>query len=153
MPGIIGTLQVTAFRVQRQGSAFIVPDGCQRSFSIALVLYQSVVRGVLTLLSTSQGGVQALEAVKLAAGVGKPLSRRLLLLDALDGRMHTVKLRARCHVLLPCCKLLPSMQTPCRHCGALLPLSSAAVPLVTVTDTQLSHHDVEVRFVTEQKTA
>ena len=39
--------------------------------------------------------LQALEAVKLAAGVGKTLSRRLLLLDALDGRMHTVKLRAR----------------------------------------------------------
>jgi len=38
---------------------------------------------------------QALEAVKLAAGIGKTLSRRLLLLDALDGRMHTVKLRAR----------------------------------------------------------
>ena len=40
--------------------------------------------------------LQALEAIKLAAGVGKTLSRRLLLLDALDGRMHTVKLRARC---------------------------------------------------------
>ena len=36
---------------------------------------------------------QALEAIKIASGVGKPLSRSLLLFDALAGRFTTVKLR------------------------------------------------------------
>ena len=38
---------------------------------------------------------QALEAIKLASGVGRPLSRTLLLLDALAGRFTSVKLRAK----------------------------------------------------------
>ena len=42
------------------------------------------------------GTLQALEAVKLLSGVGEPLSRRLLLVDALAARFHSVKLRARC---------------------------------------------------------
>ena len=41
------------------------------------------------------GTLQAMEAVKVVTGVGAPLSRRLLMLDALQGRMHTVKLRAK----------------------------------------------------------
>lgn len=41
------------------------------------------------------GFEQALEAIKLASGVGSPLSRSLLLFDALAGRFTTVKLRQR----------------------------------------------------------
>jgi len=41
------------------------------------------------------GVLQALEAVKILSGVGRPLSRQLLLFDALAGRFTTVKLRAR----------------------------------------------------------
>ena len=54
------------------------------------------------------GCLQALEAIKLAAGVGAPLSRKLLLLDALSGRVQTVKLRARCG----CCLLVASAAIP-----------------------------------------
>jgi molybdopterin/thiamine biosynthesis adenylyltransferase len=53
--------------------------------------------------------MQALEAVKLAAGVGEPLSRRLLLLDCLTGRFSAIKLRAKVGALA----LLPLL-----HAGA-----------------------------------
>lgn len=39
--------------------------------------------------------LQALEVIKLAAGIGKSLSRKLLIVDALAGRFTTVQLRAR----------------------------------------------------------
>ena len=39
--------------------------------------------------------VQAVEAIKILSGIGDPLSRRLLLVDTLSARFHTVKLRAR----------------------------------------------------------
>ena len=39
--------------------------------------------------------MQALEAIKIASAVGKPLSQSLLLFDALAGRFTTMKLRAK----------------------------------------------------------
>ncbi|KAK9826394.1 hypothetical protein WJX81_007186 [Elliptochloris bilobata] len=51
--------------------------------------------GVLGPVPGIIGTLQAMEAVKVVTGVGRPLSRRLLMLDALQGRMHTVKLRAK----------------------------------------------------------
>ncbi|GBF89175.1 adenylyltransferase and sulfurtransferase [Raphidocelis subcapitata] len=51
--------------------------------------------GVLGPVPGVMGVLQALEAVKILAGVGKPLSRQLLLFDALSGRFTTIKLRAR----------------------------------------------------------
>lgn len=51
--------------------------------------------GVLGVVPGIVGSLQALEAIKIAAGVGTPLTRHLLLIDALGGRFHTVKLRAR----------------------------------------------------------
>lgn len=48
------------------------------------------------------GTLQAMEAVKVVTGVGAPLSRRLLMLDALQGRMHTVKLRAKVRLQTLC---------------------------------------------------
>lgn len=56
--------------------------------------------GVLGVVPGIVGCLQAMEAIKIAAGVGAPLSRKLLLLDALSGRMHTVKLRTRCVITL-----------------------------------------------------
>lgn len=38
---------------------------------------------------------QALEAIKLAAGIGTPLARRLLIADALSACFSIVQLRAR----------------------------------------------------------
>ena len=49
--------------------------------------------GVLGMLPGMVGTIQATEAVKLIMGVGKSLSGRLLLIDALDMDFRTVKLR------------------------------------------------------------
>lgn len=51
--------------------------------------------GVLGVVPGIIGCLQALEAIKLASGVGQPLVRRMLLLDAFTSKMHTVKLRGR----------------------------------------------------------
>ncbi|KIY99793.1 adenylyltransferase andsulfurtransferase MOCS3/UBA4 [Monoraphidium neglectum] len=51
--------------------------------------------GVLGPVPGVMGVLQALEAIKLLTGIGKPLTRQLLLFDALSGRFTTVKLRAR----------------------------------------------------------
>ncbi|RDX80118.1 Adenylyltransferase and sulfurtransferase MOCS3 [Mucuna pruriens] len=51
--------------------------------------------GVLGVVPGIIGCLQALEAIKLAASVGEPLSGRMLLLDALSGRIRIVKIRGR----------------------------------------------------------
>jgi len=51
--------------------------------------------GVLGPVPGVVGVLQALEAVKVATGVGEPLSGRLLLLDGLAGTTRVVKLRGR----------------------------------------------------------
>jgi adenylyltransferase/sulfurtransferase len=49
--------------------------------------------GVLGVLPGLLGAIQATEAIKLAAGIGEPLSGRLLLVDALGMRFRTVRVR------------------------------------------------------------
>ncbi|KAK7385981.1 hypothetical protein VNO78_31995 [Psophocarpus tetragonolobus] len=51
--------------------------------------------GVLGVVPGIIGCLQALEAIKVAASVGEPLSGRMLLLDALSGRIRIVKIRGR----------------------------------------------------------
>lgn len=51
--------------------------------------------GVLGALCLQVGSVLAMEAVKLIAGIGEPLFGRVLLIDALRGRMSEVPLRGR----------------------------------------------------------
>jgi len=51
--------------------------------------------GVLGPVPGVIGTMQAVEAIKLLAGIGEPLVRRLLAWDALSGRFHVVKLRSR----------------------------------------------------------
>jgi len=50
------------------------------------------VMGVLAPLTGVVGAMQAIEAMKLIAGIGKPLSGRLLLLDALHGESRTLRI-------------------------------------------------------------
>ncbi|KAK7300027.1 hypothetical protein RJT34_10858 [Clitoria ternatea] len=59
--------------------------------------------GVLGVVPGIIGCLQALEAIKIAASVGEPLSGRMLLLDALSGRIRIVKIRGR--------------STQCEACG------------------------------------
>ncbi|EXB63276.1 Adenylyltransferase and sulfurtransferase MOCS3 [Morus notabilis] len=51
--------------------------------------------GVLGVVPGVIGCLQALEAIKIASAIGEPLSRRMLLFDALSGRMRIVKIRGR----------------------------------------------------------
>ncbi|KAL2630901.1 hypothetical protein R1flu_015587 [Riccia fluitans] len=51
--------------------------------------------GVLGVVPGIIGAFQALEAIKLASGVGETLNSRMLLLDALSTRIHMVRLRGR----------------------------------------------------------
>jgi molybdopterin/thiamine biosynthesis adenylyltransferase len=58
------------------------PENCQRC----------VDSGVLGPVPGVMGTMQALEAMKVLAGVGRPLTGKLLLYDALFGSFHTIKL-------------------------------------------------------------
>ncbi|CAH9075935.1 unnamed protein product [Cuscuta europaea] len=51
--------------------------------------------GVLGVVPGVIGCLQALEAIKVACEIGDPLSQRMLLFDALLGRIHMVKIRGR----------------------------------------------------------
>ncbi|CAA6661392.1 unnamed protein product [Spirodela intermedia] len=51
--------------------------------------------GVLGVVPGIIGCLQALEAIKVASSIGKPLSGRMLLFDALSGHIRIVKLRGR----------------------------------------------------------
>ncbi|KAL8516598.1 hypothetical protein ACS0TY_015022 [Phlomoides rotata] len=51
--------------------------------------------GVLGVVPGIIGCLQALEAIKVAAAVGEPLSGRMLLFDALSARLRLVKIRGR----------------------------------------------------------
>jgi len=50
------------------------------------------VMGVLAPLTGTIGAMQAIEAMKLIAGIGEPLTGRLMLLDALHGESRTVRI-------------------------------------------------------------
>lgn len=51
--------------------------------------------GVLGVVPGIIGCLQALEAIKIASAVGEPLVERMLLFDALSGRIRIVKIRGR----------------------------------------------------------
>lgn len=46
--------------------------------------------------------MQALEAIKIVSGVGKPMGRKMLVMDAAEGRMMMVGLRARSPSCVAC---------------------------------------------------
>lgn len=51
--------------------------------------------GVLGVVPGIIGCIQALEAIKLATGIGSPYSQKLLMFDGLDGSFRTIKLRPK----------------------------------------------------------
>ncbi|CAO2835890.1 unnamed protein product [Amaranthus hypochondriacus] len=51
--------------------------------------------GVLGVVPGVIGTLQALEAIKIASNVGEPLSGRMLIFDALSGRIRVVKIRGQ----------------------------------------------------------
>lgn len=67
-------------------------DACQRCSD----------NGVLGVVPGIIGCLQALEVIKIASGVGDPLSGRMLIFDALPTRIHVVKLRGRSLKCIAC---------------------------------------------------
>jgi molybdopterin/thiamine biosynthesis adenylyltransferase len=73
-----------------------LPDGCGvRRRRQAENCQRCADSGVLGPVPGVMGTMQALEAIKLLAGVGCPLTGKLLMYDALFASFHTIKLRAR----------------------------------------------------------
>jgi adenylyltransferase/sulfurtransferase len=70
--------------------------------------------GVLGPVPGVVGALQALEAIKILAGVGAPLARRLLALDFMAPRFHLVKLRPRA--------------AGCAACGDAPTITEASLP-------------------------
>ncbi len=99
--------------------------------------------GVLGALCGVIGSLQALEAIKLIAGVGEPLAGRLLTYDALAQRFHTLALpRARTCPLCGERRTITALQ-PATYAEAACttpetsPMNESDFPLeVSVTDTK-----------------
>ena len=93
-PNVYGSV----FRFDGQASVFAMPDGpCYRCLYPEPPPPGSVPScaegGVLGVLPGLVGTIQAIEALKLALGIGTTLAGRLLLVDALNLRMRTVNVR------------------------------------------------------------
>jgi sulfur-carrier protein adenylyltransferase/sulfurtransferase len=93
-PNVYGSV----FRFEGQASVFATPDGpCYRCLFPTPPPAGSVPScaegGVLGVLPGLVGTIQATEAVKLILGAGESLAGRLLLVDALGMRFHTVRVR------------------------------------------------------------
>ncbi|GFR88574.1 adenylyltransferase and sulfurtransferase MOCS3 [Elysia marginata] len=58
--------------------------------------------GVIGVVPGIIGSMQALEAIKIASGIGSSYTQRLLLFDALDGTFRSVKLRPRSPTCIVC---------------------------------------------------
>ncbi len=93
-PNVYGSI----FRFEGQASVFATPDGpCYRCLFPTPPPPGSVPScaegGVLGVLPGIVGTIQATEAIKLILGAGEPLIGRLLLIDALSMRFHTVRVQ------------------------------------------------------------
>lgn len=69
-----------------------LPQSCNRCVDAGVL---GVVPGII-------GTMQALEAIKILAGVGQPMSRKLLIMDTLSSRFHVVTLRAKSPACISC---------------------------------------------------
>lgn len=90
--------------------------------------------GVLGVLPGIVGTMQALEAIKILAGIGEPLTGRLLHVDTLAMRFRTVQLRRDPEC--PVCGTNPTITEPIDYqgfCGMNNP-STPDIPTVTVHD-------------------
>lgn len=93
-PNVYGSI----FRFEGQASVFATADGpCYRCLFPEPpppgLVPSCAEGGVLGVLPGLIGTIQATETLKLLLGIGEPLVGRLLLVDALATRFHTVKLR------------------------------------------------------------
>jgi Dinucleotide-utilizing enzymes involved in molybdopterin and thiamine biosynthesis family 2 len=91
--------------------------------------------GVIGALCGVIGSLQALEAIKLAAGIGEPLRGRLLTYDALAQRFQTFSLSR--NPVCPCCGDAPVSKSSTHPQSAATPASPPAMdypPEISVTE-------------------
>ncbi len=93
-PNVYGSI----FRFEGQASVFATPDGpCYRCLfpnpPPPGLVPSCAEGGVLGVLPGIVGTIQATETIKLILGVGETLAGRLLLIDALTMRFHTVRVQ------------------------------------------------------------
>ena len=69
-----------------------LPQNCSRCVDAGVL---GVVPGII-------GTMQALEAIKILSGIGKPMSRKLLVMDSMSSRFHMVTLRAKSAACIAC---------------------------------------------------
>ena len=102
--------------------------------------------GVLGVLPGVIGTMQAIEALKLILGIGRPLSGRLMLYDALDQSWRTLKVKK--NPACPVCSENPSIKAPIDYeafCG-LKEKPTVTIPEISVQDlkAKLDQKDVFV---------
>jgi sulfur-carrier protein adenylyltransferase/sulfurtransferase len=88
--------------------------------------------GVLGVLPGIVGTMQALEAIKLIAGIGDPLIGRLLHVDTLEMRFRTIQLRRDPEC--PVCGEKPTITEPVDYHGFCGVPAASSVPTITVTE-------------------
>lgn len=106
-PNVYGSV----YRFDGQASVFGMPDGpCYRCLHPEPppphLVPSCAEGGVLGVLPGVIGTIQAVEAIKIAAGVGETLAGRLLLFDALRMEFRAMKVRRRCDQHAPVTRLI-----------------------------------------------
>jgi len=127
------------FRFEGQLAVFGLPDGpCYRCLYPEPpppgLVPSCAEAGVLGVLPGVIGTMQAIEAIKLILGIGRPLSGRLMLYDALEQSWRTLKVRK--NPACPVCSENPAIKAPVDYeafCG-MKEKPAFAIPEMSVQD-------------------
>jgi len=138
-PNVFGSI----FRFDGQASVFAMPDGpCYRCLFPTPPPPGQVPScaegGVLGVLPGLVGTIQATETLKLILGTGEPLVGRLLLIDALNMRFHTVSVQR--DPACPACgtREITSLIDYDEYCGTSTNTHSATKDVVDLTPIELA---------------
>ena len=138
-PNVFGSI----FRFDGQASVFATPDGpCYRCLFPTPPPPGQVPScaegGVLGVLPGLVGTIQATETLKLILGAGEPLVGRLLLIDALNMRFHTVSVQR--DPTCPACgtREITSLIDYDEYCGTSTNTHSTTKDVVDLTPNELA---------------
>ena len=138
-PNVFGSI----FRFDGQASVFAMPDGpCYRCLFPTPPPPGQVPScaegGVLGVLPGLVGTIQATETLKLILGTGEPLVGRLLLIDALNMRFHTVSVQR--DPTCPACgtREITSLIDYDEYCGTSTNTHSTTKDVVDLTPIELA---------------
>jgi molybdopterin/thiamine biosynthesis adenylyltransferase/rhodanese-related sulfurtransferase/molybdopterin converting factor small subunit len=136
------------FRFEGQLSVFAMSDGpCYRCLYPEPpppgLVPNCAEAGVLGVLPGVIGTMQAIEAIKLILGIGRPLSGRLMLYDALEQSWRSLKVKK--NPACPVCGDRPTIHAPIDYeafCG-LKEKPAASIPEITVQQLLAKLHSEE----------